>query len=259
MNYFKDKVTLITGAGSGIGRALAEKLVQLGAKVIAADFNRELAEKTGKDLNCPIKVYDVRDLEQTRQAIQVGEIDILFNNAGMVQTGQAHTFEYDDWKQVIDVNLYGIVNAIHCVYPSMVERKTGHIINTASIAGLFPMAGQVSYVASKHAVVGLSQALRAEAAALGVKVTVLCPGIIKTPMRDKLPVKTDNPEKLLEILPEGMKVDECVDEIIEGVAANRGTVVITPMAHALSLAQRVSPDLGTWVSERLIEHIRNQL
>ncbi len=264
MNYFQNKVALITGAAGGIGKSVAGKLIQAGAKVVIADYNGDLLQQTAAELQCDSVQYDVSDLEQTQDAVEEvtsnhGPIDLLFNNAGMVQTGETHSFDYEqDWKRVIDVNIYGVVNGVHVVYPQMIERGEGHIINTASIAGLFPMSGQISYVTSKYAVVGLSHALRAEAAAHGVNVTVVCPGIIQTRMRTEIPVRGLDPEKLREILPEGMPVDQCADEIIKGVQKNEGTIVVTPMAQLLWLTERLNSDLGIWLSEQLLNYIRTK-
>ena len=111
-----------------------------------------------------------------------GRIDYLFNNAGIGIGGEIDTFTIDDWNDIIDVNLRGVVNGIQATYPVMIRQGFGHIVNTASLAGLITMTAQAGYSATKHAVVALSNTLRLEAARHGVSVSVLCPGVVRTPI-----------------------------------------------------------------------------
>ena len=114
-----------------------------------------------------------------------GRIDLLFNNAGIVIGGRTDEMGVEHWERVLDVNLMGVVNGVAAAYPVMVEQGHGHIVNTASTAGFAPAVLVAAYSASKHAVVGLSGALRAEAAHYGVRVSVLCPGSVDTPILDE--------------------------------------------------------------------------
>src|SRR5262249_37982231 len=130
---------------------------------------------------------DVRSLHSVtglveRTLARAGRIDYFFNNAGISIGGEAHTYRPGDWDDVLDVNLRGVANGVQAVYPVMIRQGGGHIVNTASVAGLLPMAGQLSYTTSKHAIVGLSKSLRVEARRYGVRVSVLCPGIVRTPI-----------------------------------------------------------------------------
>ena len=113
-------------------------------------------------------------------ARSAGRLDYLFNNAGIVIAGEAHHYQIQDWNRVIDVNLRGVINGVQAVYPILRRQGFGHIVNTASIAGLLPFTGLLSYTTSKHAVVGLSTSLRVEVASAGVRVSVLCPGPVET-------------------------------------------------------------------------------
>lgn len=255
MKEFQGSVALITGGASGIGRCLGERLVRYGATVVLADIDGDAVREVAGRLGCTGVSLDVRDPAAfqalaTLVIAEHGQIDYLFNNAGVAQTGPAHLMEHEDWRRIIDVNLYGVIHGVEAVYPHMVARGSGHIVNVASIAGLFPSAGQTPYTASKYGVVGLSHALRAEAAWQGVKVTVACPGIIHTPMRRGLPVKGADADAVRRIIPKGASVDRCVDAMLAGVARGRATVLITPLAHALATLMRVSPELGhrfnTW-------------
>ena len=257
MGYYSDKTVLVTGGASGIGRALGERLLEEGARVVLADVNATALGEVTQALGCHGVTFDVRDVAAVEA--EHGPIEVVFHNAGVAITGEAHRFAYEDWKRVIDVNLYGVVNGVHAIYPRMVRRGRGHIVNVASIAGLFPSAGQVSYVASKYAVVGLSHALRAEAAGHGVRVSVVCPGIIKTPMREGLEVKAADASKLDKLLPEGMPVERCVEVILKGVGRNKATIVVTGLAHALYAMGRVSPSLTLWLNEKALGRLRAQI
>ncbi len=258
MGYFKDKRVVVTGGASGIGYELCRQLVEAGAVVLLTDINAERAEAAASALGCIAAALDVTDKDAFVSCVQTfekqsGSLDMLYNNAGMEVTGEAHHFEYDDWKKVIDVNVYGVVNGVHAVYSDMVRRGTGQIINIASIAGLYPSAGQVSYSTSKYAVVGLSHALRAEATRHGVKVNVVCPGIIKTAMRDNLSIKgIKDPDKALNMIPQGISVESCVVQLLKGVRKNESTIVITLMAKALWSMNRLNPDLSMWFGGRMV-------
>ncbi|TNE88556.1 MAG: SDR family oxidoreductase [Deltaproteobacteria bacterium] len=255
---FAGHAVFLTGGASGIGRALAVRLVAQGADVVLADWDGPAAAAVAEELGCHAVEVDVRDPDAVRRAVAearalVGPIDLLINNAGVVQCVEAHLADDEDWRRVIDVDLYGVVHGVQAVYPEMVARGRGHIVNIASVAGLFPSAGQVSYTAAKHGVVGLSYALRAEAKRHGVSVTVICPGIVKTAMRDDLPVRGVSAERLRALLPAGADVDQVADRILDGVARDRVRVVVTPMAHLLTTLMRIHPGLGVWLNRHAFD------
>src|SRR6201996_6418109 len=186
------KIAFVTGGASGIGAALSTKLVDGGAEVWIADRQigpaQELAQRLGNGAGKAHAIeLDVRDYPAFESAVaeavqQSGRIDYLFNNAGIVVGGEIDSYTLDDWNDVFDVNLRGVVHGIQAVYPIMIRQGSGHIVNTASVAGLVASPGEASYTASKHAVVALSKALRLEAERHGIKVSVLCPGAIRTPI-----------------------------------------------------------------------------
>jgi NAD(P)-dependent dehydrogenase (short-subunit alcohol dehydrogenase family) len=186
---------VITGGASGIGRALAAALVREGATAVIADLDGEQASTTAKELTAtgPGRAsgvaLDVRDHEAVVDVFSaadrdLGGIDLAVNNAGIAVGGAVHELDLDHWDRTFDVNVRGVVHGVRAVYPLMVARGHGQILNTASLAGLVPAPLMAPYTASKHAVVGLSLALRSEAAVHGVKVSVLCPGFVDTPLLD---------------------------------------------------------------------------
>jgi NAD(P)-dependent dehydrogenase (short-subunit alcohol dehydrogenase family) len=181
---------IVTGGASGIGRALGEALAREGAEVVLADLEAALAEEVaaairaagGRARAATLDVTDGAAVERLvrETAAAAGRLDYLFNNAGIVVGGEAAEFQPRHWDRVIDVNLRGVIHGVQAAYPLMRQQGFGHIVNTASVAGLIPLAGMASYSASKHAVVGLSNALRIEAAEYGVRVSALCPGAVET-------------------------------------------------------------------------------
>jgi NAD(P)-dependent dehydrogenase (short-subunit alcohol dehydrogenase family) len=203
-NPFDNAAVWISGAGSGLGRALTLELAHRGASVTAADIDLAAAEATAASVGSgvrPIQV-DVTDAGAVAESIaqiitEHGRIDFVFNNAGVGGLGgEVQHFPASAWNHVIDVNLRGVINGIAAAYPSMVSQGRGHIVNTASLAGLVGIPGLTPYSATKHAVVGLSRPLRIEAAVHNVGVSVLCPGGIETPIMD-----SENPEELASHVP----------------------------------------------------------
>ncbi|MGP4056802.1 SDR family oxidoreductase [Mycobacterium sp. 4D054] len=183
---------VVTGGGSGIGAALCRALDRAGDHVVCTDIDLAAAEAVvstlspraravGLDVTGAAAVQAVVDEVVARE----GRLDLMFNNAGIVWGGDTELLTLDQWNAIIDVNLRGVVHGVAGAYPQMLRQGHGHIINTASMAGL-AAAGQVtSYVATKHAVVGLSMALRSEAVPRGVGVLVVCPAAVETPILDK--------------------------------------------------------------------------
>jgi NAD(P)-dependent dehydrogenase (short-subunit alcohol dehydrogenase family) len=187
---FAGKQAIVTGAGSGIGAALCRALVNAGAEVVCTDIDGDAAERTATALNARSARLDVTDADGVQAAVdevvnRAGRLDLMFNNAGIVWGGDSELLTLDQWNAIIDVNIRGVVHGVAAAYPQMIRQGHGHIVNTASMAGL-TAAGQItSYVMTKHAVVGLSLALRSEAVSRGVGVLVVCPSAVETPILDK--------------------------------------------------------------------------
>jgi NAD(P)-dependent dehydrogenase (short-subunit alcohol dehydrogenase family) len=198
---------------------------------------------------------DVTDFAAVDSLIQQtvaanGRLDYLFNNAGIVIAGEAQHYQIEDWNRVIDVNLRGVVNGIQAGYPILRRQGFGHIVNTASIAGLVPMPGLLSYCATKHAVVALSTSLRVEAAVAGVYVSVLCPGAVETAivgggkfgkLLQPAPVEVQRKlwEKGRPITPERFAV-----AALAAIARNRAIIVIPWWWKVLWWINRLSPSLA---------------
>ena len=262
MKPFAQAVVIITGGASGIGLALGEQLHRHGARVVLADVDEPGLRRAEQTLiGIDTRVLDVTDRHAVTALVNEiverrGRIDYLFNNAGIGVGGDARDFAYEDWTRVIEVNLMGVVNGVAAAYPLMIEQGSGHIVNTASVAGLVPLPGELSYVASKYAVVGLSHGLRAEAADLGVRVSVVCPGKIETPIYHTNRFVGFDRQKTLSLLPQGISAERCASIVLRGVARNQATIVVTRLARALWGLERLSPTLMRWASRRYMRLLR---
>ena len=186
-DYYKNKIAVVTGAGSGIGRAIARLLAASGARVHCADINLAAAEATATEIvNGKAYALDVADAEAVAALAEEiyaaeGRVDLLFNNAGIGYGGLVVDTELADWRRQLDVNVMGVVHGIHAFLPRMQQQGSRcHIINTASGAGIIPLPRMAPYCAAKHAVVGLSQSLASEIHGGNVGITILCPGTINT-------------------------------------------------------------------------------
>ncbi|MGR6545600.1 SDR family NAD(P)-dependent oxidoreductase [Paenibacillus tundrae] len=184
----KDQVVFITGASSGIGALCAQMLIEEGAIPILAARSRDKLEEIGASLNGQheLLTLDVTNDEQVQAAIsnmleKYGRIDILLNNAGYGKFAAMTEMTVQEFDEMMDVNYMGIVRCTKAVLPHMLKRGTGQIVNVASMAGKIGTAKSASYTATKHAVLGFSNALRQELRKTGVKVTTINPGPIDTP------------------------------------------------------------------------------
>lgn len=190
------RIVIITGGSSGIGRALGAALVTQGDDVVLAARTEADVQRTADELSAqgPGKaraaVLDVRNAGEVTGLVNdvydnYGRLDLMINNAGICVFGFADEMTPDYWEQIYDTNVRGVLHGVLAAYPIMIKQGHGQIANTASIAGLVPAPLQGPYTMTKHAVAGLTMSLRVEARARGVRVNLICPGVIETPLLDK--------------------------------------------------------------------------
>ncbi len=258
MQIGRETRAVVTGAGSGLGRALAKGLAARGAAVVVSDLREDAARTTAADIAATggiahVVACDVArggDVERLacEAARLVGEVDLIVNNAGIGAGGQIGEVALDDWRRAIDVNLVGVVHGCHYFVPAMRARRHGHVLNVASAAAFGSAPSMGPYNATKAAVVAISETLAAEAAGDGVGVTVLCPGFFRTDiMSSSVGILTDAQRRFVEA--EMARSAHDADDIarIALAAVERGTLYAVPHAEIRWLwrAKRLAPGLFT--------------
>ncbi|HYP20415.1 MAG TPA: SDR family oxidoreductase [Chloroflexia bacterium] len=199
----KDRVAVITGAGSGIGQAMALLFAREGARILAADINAEAAQATADAVvaeggTCRSFAVDVVQPEQVRAMIEqavsaYGRIDILCNNAGIGSTTSVVECEPEDWDRVMAVNVKSVYLGCKYAVPHMLAQGSGVIVNTASVAGMVGLVKRASYSASKGAVIALTRQVAIEYVEQGIRVNCLCPGTVDSPWVGRLLDQADDP------------------------------------------------------------------
>ena len=268
---FAGKIAVVTGAGSGIGRATAILLARQGAKVHAADVDGESAAATAAEIQraggqAQAHTVDVTDADAVgalADAVYVtdGRVDILHNNAGVGGGGPVEETPLSDWRRIVEINLMGVVHGVHVFVPRMLAQGGGgQILNTASMLGLVAGPGVVPYTTTKHAVVGLSESLNAELAPKGIRVTALCPGIINTPiiaaasLTGDMAAQRDKIQRFYERF--GATADQVAEAAVDALR-KRQLIRTVPRSHVVPswIVRRVSPRAAqplARLSERLI-------
>ena len=191
------KVAIITGGARGIGHATAVKFASLGARVAVCDINPDLAQQTLADIRSGggeaqgyrVDVTDKQEIAGMVRSVmdQWGRIDALVNNAGIVMDAQLKKMTDEQFDKVIDINLKGVYNCTRAVVDVMLAQKSGVILTTSSIVGLYGNFGQTNYAASKFAVIGMTKTWARELGRSGIRAIAVCPGFIATPILAKMP------------------------------------------------------------------------
>jgi NADP-dependent 3-hydroxy acid dehydrogenase YdfG len=256
MEGFAGKVCVVTGAGSGIGQALAVELGRSGAKVAISDVNLEglaVTEERLKAIGAPVK-SDRLDVTE-REAFELyadevkahfGKVNQIYNNAGIAFAGDIEVSQYKDIERVMDVDFWGVVNGTKSFLPHLIESGDGHVVNVSSIFGIFSVPGQAAYNAAKFAVRGFTEALRQEMALAKhpVKVTTVHPGGIKTNIvRNMSAVDGIDLKELATTFDKrlaGTTPEKAATIILEAVRKNKARVLVGPDARALDLIVRIT-------------------
>ncbi len=265
---YNGKTALVTGGAMGIGRALCEELADAGATVIVADIEYGIAEEVAEGIRArgghgKPACLDVRDHDAFSELIsglerEHGSLDFLFNNAAVSITGEVRDFEERHWRTILDTNLHGALTGTLLAYRAMVARGHGHIVNISSLAGLAPFALNIPYTVAKYGLVGLSRSLRFEGANFGVRVTVVCPGIVDTGFYHRTEIVNGDGDFYLARLPKRMtSSQEAARKILKGTARNQALVVFPFHAKFIWLLYRFLPSVMGVINRRLISEFRS--
>jgi NAD(P)-dependent dehydrogenase (short-subunit alcohol dehydrogenase family) len=269
MSYevFNNKIAIVTGAASGLGRGFATEIARAGGTVVAADINLEGVTKTVEALGGDAEAHqlDVSDSEAVTKLVddtvtKHGRIDYIFNNAGIAVGGPAEEIPIADWDAIVDINLKGVIYGTSAAYKHMVKQGHGHIVNTASLAGLTPAPMLAPYSTVKFGVVGLCASLRAEAILNNVDVTALCPGFIESGIYENARTSGGITEDVQrKAIPMMVPLDKGVNTLLKGVVKKKFVVTLPFYAHPLILSFKLTPTLSIWVSSKLAARQRRMI
>ena len=276
MKSLSEKVAIVTGGGSGIGEGLCRELARRGARVVVADINADDAGRVAAAINGAIigqggqataSTVDVaipgeveRLAEETAAAN--GRLDYMFNNAGFAIGGDFRDLTLDHWHRVLDVDLYGVLHGMQAAYPIMVRQGFGHIVNTSSAAAFFASPGNAPYCTAKYALVGLSLSLRLEGIDLGVKVSCICPGFVRSNVYRNaeaagLTLPADVPREQVAGAPaKMMEPERAAQVILDGVARNKALIVFPAAIRWGRRLDRLFPGLSNKILLRQMRELR---
>jgi NAD(P)-dependent dehydrogenase (short-subunit alcohol dehydrogenase family) len=263
---FKNKIAIVTGGAMGLGRALCEELARKGATVVVADIKGDAATQVANRISqnggnahaAQIDVSKRQDITSLieRTAADFGRLDYVFNNAVLVIGGDARDISPEQWERTLGVDLLGVVYGAVAAYRVMAKQGHGHIVNVSSATGLIPQPGNTPYCTSKWGIVGLSLSLRCEGADLGVKVSCVCPGDMKTDIYENMTimnwsVRRDEFERVTRrthVLMPQWTAEQAVAEILRGVTRNKALIIFPAVIRWIWRIYRAFPSVIFWIS-----------
>ncbi len=267
MEIFRGASVLVAGAASGIGRALCLKLAAAGASIIAGDIDEKGAASTagtavshgGGASSIRLDVASEESvLDAVRHALdRYGRLDYLFNCAAICVTGDLLDLTADECCRVLEVNLHGTVRLSMAAYRVMAGQGGGHIVNVSSMAGFAPFAMNTAYTASKYGIVGFTAALGYEARDSGVRVSLVCPGIVGTEFYEHADIRNVERGRYTSGLPKRMMTAEAAAlKILKGVANNKSLILFPFHARALRFAARFFPGAIGAINSVMVKKFR---
>ncbi len=258
ISRFAGQVAAITGAGSGMGRALARRLAMVGADVAICDVGEDALAATAAELadlpgECIASVVDVADREAVESWAadtqkHFGKVNYIFNNAGVSVTGNVDVLSLQDFEWLMNINFWGVVHGTQVFLPYLHAASHGHVVNTASVFGIIAVPTQSAYNASKFAVRGFTEALRQELSDTSIGVSCVCPGGVKTnivkssrylPEDNAAPTKETMAASFEELA--GLTSDQAADIILRGVLKNQARILVGNDAKIIALLHRLLP------------------
>ncbi len=264
---FTNKVAVITGGASGIGRATALAFAELGANIVIVDVNEQRMAEIKKDIEakgrralaiqCDVSKYENVTLMAEQALKFTGNVDILMNNAGVMLRGFVDTLHPADWAWILGINLYGVIHCCRAFLPHMLKRGSGYIVNTSSIGGL--IGGQpnsIGYSTSKFAVTGFSEILYKYLKPKGIGVSLLCPGLIRTNLPENFRYVGNDLQALGAIKeipkePGVMEPEEVASMVVEAVNTNKFLILTSP-ARFLNMMERRAKDVQGFLDSQIM-------
>jgi NAD(P)-dependent dehydrogenase (short-subunit alcohol dehydrogenase family) len=269
------QIAIVTGGASGIGQGLCEEIGRRDGVAIVTDINAEGAESVAAGIRArggraEALHLDVTVVDDVRRVVdyvreQYGRLDYYYNNAGIAMACETRDMTYERWQRIVDINLWGVIYGVQEAYRVMIEQGSGHIVNVASMAGIVGNVTAPAYTATKFAVVGLSNALRIEAASLGVNVSLVCPASVDTGIRDTTPFVNVDREAYLKVLEESRKmqwfakmwdVETAARYILDEVAKNAFMILLPPAAKKIWRVARLFPNYVYKIQGKLLDRFR---
>jgi NAD(P)-dependent dehydrogenase (short-subunit alcohol dehydrogenase family) len=266
MHKLANRVALVTGGAFGIGRALCEQLAADGVFAVVADIHIGKAEEAAAAIRqhgghaeaAPLDVSREAEVQHlvTNIVAAHGRLDYMFNNAAVAIVGELRDGNVADIRRVVDVNLFGVVHGTMAAYGVMLRQGFGHIVNISSVTGLMPTPILTAYSTTKWAIIGFSTAVRAEAAGLGVRVSVACPGLVRTNMGEHNVYWNVRKEDHLAQLPLRWAIEpsQAARAILRGVARNQEIIVFPFSVRVAWWMYRACP----WVFAPLVRGMLNR-
>lgn len=237
LKNFTNKSVLITGAATGIGRALAHELANRGAVVYVTALNEkeaqivvdEITSSNGKAISAELDVGNFKDIEKMIDLVvsEQGQLDVMINNAGVAYVGESYDMQVETIEKLAHINFTAVNVGAVLAYTQMKKQGFGHILNTASMGGFLPTPGMAIYAATKHGVVGLTTSLASEGKDFNIVVKASCPGFIKSELMNKSSDVSNNMSDYLDLLPEPIDARIAAKTIIDGLG-KKPVLIFTP-------------------------------
>jgi NAD(P)-dependent dehydrogenase (short-subunit alcohol dehydrogenase family) len=269
MRELKGRVAVVTGAASGIGRAVSVELAREGCDLAICDLDEQGLEQTAEDVRalgrrvCRHRV-DVADREQMARytdavIAEYGAVQILVNNAGVTVTADFEDHSLDDWEWILGANLWGVIHGCKFFLPHLKRAGEGHIVNVSSVFGLMGVPGQSSYCATKFAVRGLSEALWTELKPLGIGVTCVHPAGVRTNIvRSARTADAATKAQAVDFIDRhSITPQQCAKRIVSAIRNNRMRLLVSPAAYAIDTFKRVTPAVGQHLIEFGYRRVRS--